>query len=82
MFLKSGVTLEGSFNAEFTDYTHFIVYDDPNTISSGEDAVIVIDGATDVSVRARARNMIACCNIVFRSGRTRIVKPSPALVQL
>ena len=54
IFLKSNVTLEGDWNPEFGTWSNFYVYDGPNISSTGEDAVIVIDGATSVSVRLNA----------------------------
>ncbi|CAN0272345.1 unnamed protein product [Ascophyllum nodosum] len=50
IFLKSNVTLEGDWNPEFGTWSNFYVYDGPNISSTGEDAVIVIDGATSVSL--------------------------------
>ena len=54
IFLKSNVTLQGQLNVEFSTWSDFYVYDGPNISGTGEDAVIVIDGATSVSVRFKA----------------------------
>lgn len=50
IFFKSRVELLGGWIAEFGDWTDFSVYDGPNTSSTGEVAVIVIDGVKDASV--------------------------------
>lgn len=50
IFVKSGVTLNGDFVAESWSFTNFVVYEDSTTSGAGEDAIIVIDGATDVMV--------------------------------
>ncbi|CAN0345437.1 unnamed protein product, partial [Ascophyllum nodosum] len=50
IFLKSNVTLQGQLNVEFSTWSDFYVYDGPNISGTGEDAVIVIDGATSVSL--------------------------------
>ncbi|CAM9855253.1 unnamed protein product [Ascophyllum nodosum] len=51
IFLKSNVTLVGVRNPEFGTWSRFYVYDGPNIRSTGEDAVIVIDGATSAQLR-------------------------------
>ena len=51
IFLKSNVALLGNFNPEFGTWSYFYIYDGPNLRSTGEDAMIVIDGTTGVSVR-------------------------------
>ena len=54
IFLKSNVTLDGAWNPEFGTWSYFYVYDGPNIRSTGEDAVIVIDGATSAQVSFEA----------------------------
>lgn len=50
IFIKSGVTLSGSYSDDVPTFPFFRLHDGPNTASTTEDAVIVIDGATDAEV--------------------------------
>lgn len=47
VFVKSGVTLSGTFNAEGPALTFFILYEGDNNGKTAEEGVIVIDGVTD-----------------------------------
>lgn len=50
IFIKSGVTLGGGYSDDAPNYPFFQIYDGPNTASTTEDAMIVIDGATNAEV--------------------------------
>lgn len=47
IFMKSGVTLDGQWQDDFPSWTYFVFYEGENSASTGEDAVIVMDGVTD-----------------------------------
>lgn len=46
IFVKSGVTLYGTFNVEFTTYTEFVFYEGANTGNTAEEAIVVFDDVT------------------------------------
>lgn len=52
LFIKSGVTLGGSYSGDSPSNPYFQLVDGPHTKSTGEDAMIIIDGATDAQVSA------------------------------
>lgn len=53
IFIKSGVTLNGGYTDDSPNYPFFRLYDGPNTASTTEDAVIVIDGTADAEVSSQ-----------------------------
>lgn len=63
IFIKSGVTLSGSWIAESPQFSFLFVYEGSNNRNTGEDGIIVIDGATDAEVRNCAMARGAWCNL-------------------
>ena len=61
IFIKSGVTLSGSWIDEAPTFTFLLVYEGSNSRNSGEDGIIVIDGATDAEVNSPSYR--SPCNI-------------------
>eukprot|EP00904_Undaria_pinnatifida_P008259 jgi/Undpi1/4563/HiC_scaffold_18.g07917.m1 len=49
VFLKSGVTLDGEYSDDSPNWTTFLLYEDSNTVQTGEDAIMVIDGVEYIS---------------------------------
>lgn len=54
IFIKSGVTLSGSWIDESPTFSFLYVYGDSSSINTGEDGIIVIDGAIDAEVNIAA----------------------------
>ena len=54
IFMKSGVTLSGSWIAESPQFSFLSVYEGSSNSNTGETGIIVIDGATDAEVRKGA----------------------------
>ena len=46
IFFKSGVTISGRFNVEFTTYTDLVFYEGANSGNTAEEAIVVFDHAT------------------------------------
>lgn len=50
IFVKSGVIINGGYSDDAPNYPFFQFYNGPNSESTGEDAMIVIDGVTGAEV--------------------------------
>lgn len=52
IFLKSGVTLEGSYSDNYPTRSFFTLYEGDNNGKTAEEAIVVVDGVTDVTASA------------------------------
>lgn len=52
IFLKSGVTLEGSYSDNYPTRSFFTLYEGDNNGKTAEEAILVVDGVTDVTASA------------------------------
>lgn len=55
IYLKSGINLDGTFSAEFSDYTELRFYEGARASEAGENAMVVVDGISDAQASA-------CCS--------------------